>query len=107
VCSYATHSLKILDDSALRLPEEVEAARRIKTLQFKFPSAEDSSTALRSVTDESTPVLTLSDASLGYGGRAILSHVTLQVRYGVMWCVGMCINKYCGRHTRCRPRRCR
>lgn len=80
---FATCSLKILDDSALRLPETVEAMARAKPLHFKFPKPLDVGVAMRSVTDNSVPVLTVSEGSVGYPGRPpILSHLTLQVTMG-------------------------
>ncbi len=73
-------SPQILDDSALRLPETVEAMARAKPLHFKFPKPLDVGVAMRSVTDNSVPVLTVSEGSVGYPGRPpILSHLTLQV----------------------------
>ena len=58
---------------------------------LQFPKPADAAIAMRSVTDSSVPVLTLTDASVGYPDcPAILTHLTMHV--SCVLCVGVLLH---------------
>ena len=67
------------DEKALRLPERVEFLKQDRQLKFNFLGPNDMATALRSLTDETAPLLRLDDAAVGYSDASppVLQHLTL------------------------------
>jgi ATP-binding cassette subfamily F protein 3 len=77
---FHTHSLRVLDEAALRLPERVEAQRMAKEEAFRFPDP-DFSVLRGAAASSDGPLLTFDHVALGYK-HALLSNITAQIPRG-------------------------